>query len=76
MALDKEKKLNLEPDRIVFANDKIKELGYITVISEELKYIQFVHNKHTILFFPYTGWASGKGIKDGRGLNNLLKQLK
>ena len=34
------------------------------------------HNGFKIHFFPYTGWHTGKGIKDGRGLQNLLKQLK
>ena len=33
-------------------------------------------NGFKIHFFPYTGWHTGKGIKDGRGLQNLLKQLK
>ena len=29
-----------------------------------------------VKFFPYSGWHTGKSIKDGRGIENLLKQLK
>jgi len=29
-----------------------------------------------VLYFPYSGWASGKTIKAGRGLKNLLSQIK
>jgi len=25
--------------------------------------------------WPYTGWFSGKGVKDGRGIKKLLKQI-
>lgn len=38
--------------------------------------IEFEYKGHSIKYFPYSGWATGKTIKDGRGLNNLIKQLK
>ncbi len=38
--------------------------------------IEFDFNGSKIKFYPYSGWATGKTIKDGRGLENLLKQLK
>lgn len=40
------------------------------------KMIEFEYKGHSIKYFPYSGWATGKTIKDGRGLNNLIKQLK
>lgn len=38
--------------------------------------IEFEYKGHIVKYFPYSGWATGKTIKDGRGLDNLLKQLK
>ncbi len=38
--------------------------------------INFIHNGHTVKFFPLTGWFTGKSVKDGRGLKNLLKEIR
>jgi len=38
--------------------------------------LQFEHQGKQINYFPYSGWASGATIKDGRGLTKLLNQLK
>jgi hypothetical protein len=35
-----------------------------------------MYKENEITYFPYSGWASGKGITDGRGLANLIKQIK
>lgn len=43
--------------------------------SDDTKII-FDFKGSPITFYPYSGWASGKTIKDGRGIENLLKQLK
>lgn len=43
--------------------------------SDEVK-IVFDYKESPVTFYPYSGWASGKTIKDGRGLENLLNQLK
>ena len=37
--------------------------------------LEFKYKGNTIKFYPYSGWHSGKGIKDGRGFQNLIKQL-
>lgn len=73
--LNKERQKRLEPQRIAFAKDKLEQLGFDITYEDESK-IQFLFNNKTITFFPYSGWHSGKGIKPGRGLNELLKQLK
>lgn len=73
--LNKEKQKELEPKRIEYAKGKIKELGFD--IHNETPYsFCFFFKGEAITFFPYSGWYTGKTIKDGRGLDNLLKQLK
>lgn len=72
--LDKERQQELEPQRINFAVQKLSEIG-IEVTSKDSTKITFDWKGNKITFFPYSGWHTGKGIKDGRGINNLLKQL-
>ena len=38
--------------------------------------IEFEYKGHIVKYFPYSGWATGKTITDGRGLMNLSNQLK
>lgn len=73
--LNKERESTLQPKRINHATEEITALGFV-ITKTTSTYIQFVFKKQTVTFYPYSGWASGKGIKDGRGLENLLKQLK
>lgn len=73
--LNKEVQDKLEPHRINFAVQKLTEKG-ITITSKDSTKITFDWNGNKITFFPYSGWHTGKGIKDGRGINNLLNQLK
>lgn len=65
-----------EKDRLVYATNIITELGYTCKWIEQSKCLQFEFKGATVRFFPYTGWFSGKTVKDGRGLNNLLKQIR
>jgi hypothetical protein len=73
--LDIERQLELEPKRMSYAKKEIEKKGYkVTEVSSTQ--LQFEHTmEHTVNFFPYSGWASGSTIKDGRGLNKLLKQI-
>jgi hypothetical protein len=71
--LDQEREKRLEPKRIQFAVDSLKELGYEPVVIG--KRVEFEHNGNKILLYPYSGWHTGKGITDGRGVQKLLKQL-
>ena len=70
--IDRQKRL--EPERIEYAVRKIQELGYEITHRDDLM-IQFTHKGQSVTFFPYSGWATGKTIQDGRGLQKLLKQL-
>lgn len=73
--LNLEREQKLQPERMKFAQKALAHMGYdINVISENE--IQFTHKGHVVKFFPYSGWFSGKSVKDGRGIGNLLTQLK
>jgi len=73
--LDIERQNTLEPKRMAYAKKEIEKKGYtVTEVSETQ--LVFEHTMgHTVNFFPYSGWASGSTIKDGRGLKKLLRQI-
>jgi hypothetical protein len=64
----------LQPRRMQYAINMIEKAG-CTITFQDDKEIIFQYKDERINFFPYTGWATGKSIKDGRGINNLIKQL-
>lgn len=72
--LDKENVKQKEPIRFNYALDEFKKKG-VKIIFINDKRIDIEYKNHTIQFFPFTGWHTGKSIKDGRGIKNLLKQL-
>lgn len=72
--LDKDRQYELEPKRISFAVEQLAKLG-IEIDYEDDTKIKFMYKGEVVTLFPYSGWHTGKSIKDGRGLNNLLKQL-
>jgi hypothetical protein len=65
----------LEPRRVEYAVEQLKKAGK-QIHFQDHNTVQFWHNDNLITLYPYTGWHTGKGIKDGRGIANLLKQLK
>lgn len=67
-------KKQIESGRLQFAKNAICKLG-IKITFECKTRIEFYHAGHKVMFFPYTGWHSGKSIKDGRGIKNLLRQI-
>jgi hypothetical protein len=71
--LNIERQKELELKRLSYAKKKLMELGFDVTESETE--LRFFYKGSIIKFFPYSGWHSGKGIKDGRGLNKLLKQI-
>lgn len=71
---DEEKK-QLQEERKNFALESIVNAGF-DVHFETDSELRFMHKGQEVKFFPYTGWHTGKSIKDGRGLKNLLKQIK
>ena len=73
--LDQERESTLQPKRLKKAIEEIEKLGKKTILVDDVK-IVFMHKNSPVTYFPYSGWATGKTIKDGRGLQKLLKQLK
>lgn len=72
--LDAERQANLEPERMKIALKALIELGFRPEVVNNTE-LNFIYKDALIKYFPYSGWASGKSIKDGRGLKNLLEQL-
>ena len=72
--LNQEREKRLQPDRIKSAKAEIERLGFVIEYEDETS-LKFQYLGNLITLFPYSGWFSGKGIKDGRGLKNLLVQI-
>lgn len=75
MRLNKEREERLEPIRIESTKKKLEELGYVVTHIEGDKKLTFIYNNSKVTFFPYSGWFSGKTVKDGRGFKKLLKEI-
>lgn len=73
--LNQDREASLQTKRIAFAIDAIGKLG-LTILSSDNTKVVFEFKGERITFFPYSGWASGKSIKDGRGWAPLFEQLK
>lgn len=57
-----------------YATSEISKKGY-EVEEYSKTELRFNFKGNTIYFFPYSGWAQGKGITPCRGIKNLLKQI-
>ncbi len=64
----------LEPVRMAHAKKNLEGMGYEVRVMGDTR-LEFTHNGSDVMFYPYSGWHTGKSIKDGRGFENLLKQL-
>lgn len=72
--LDQDREARLQPKRIEFAKNVLVHLGY-EITYEDGTRIEFVHNGSVVKLYPYSGWFTGKTVRDGRGIEYLLKQL-
>ena len=72
--LDIDRQLELEPKRMEFAKKAIEARGY-KVIQVSNTELQFEYNNHEVRFFPYSGWATGSTVINGRGIKKLLRQI-
>jgi len=72
--LDQEREEKLQPIRMEGCKKKLEELGFEV---EEVggTQLRFMYKGSKVVFFPYSGWHSGKTIKDGRGFQRLLRQI-
>lgn len=73
--INKEREVELTPIRVQTAVSELRKLN-IKGIDIRATIVKFEWKGSKITYYPYSGWASGKTITDGRGLQNLLKQLK
>lgn len=72
--LNQEREEKLQPVRMKGCKEKLEDLGFeVTVVDHTL--LTFIFEGSKIMFYPYSGWHSGKTVKDGRGFKNLLRQL-
>lgn len=62
-------------DRLDYAWTELFKLG-IDLLEETGDKIVFEYKGCRIEHWYYSGWHSGKGIKPGRGIDHLIKQLK
>lgn len=72
--LDQEREAELQPKRIKSCKEKLESLGF-TVKEHDNTQLSFIFKGSRISFWPYSGWHTGKTIKDGRGFKNLLNQI-
>lgn len=70
-----EKKAVEQPRRAAYARQEITKLGYELSLDNGVV-LEFNYKGSPVRFYPYTGWATGRTIKDGRGIARLLKQIK
>lgn len=73
--LDKDREAKLQPIRLAKAIEELNALGFY-IVDITATTLKFYYKDEMVTYYPYSGWAAGKSIKDGRGLENLLKQLK
>ena len=73
--LDEERQLKYEQQRIDQAAKKIFQSG-CEILEQTNRSVTFLYKDQVCRIWPYSGWHTGKSITDGRGLRNLLKQLK
>jgi hypothetical protein len=73
--LNQQREKELQPKRMEFAKNKLTSMGF-AVEQRGDTLLSFIYNGSEVLFYPYSGWHTGKSIKDGRGIDKLLKQLK
>lgn len=75
----KEYKLDIrnkqEPERIEYAKKQLLNIGYETEYDAGNKCLIFEYNNNPIKIYPFTGWFTGKGTGNGRGIHNLIKVL-
>lgn len=64
-----------EPSRWDYVVKVLKEKGYSPIQDHAQKCIRFELRGNMVTVWPYKGWFSGKGVKDGRGIKKLLRQI-
>lgn len=74
MSRNRERQQELQPERVEYARTRLEALGY-SVTEINATTLQFTFRGSPVTLYPYSGWFTGKTVKDGRGIMNLLKQI-
>lgn len=48
----------------------------IKILQASVSVISVEHGKNKVLYYPAKDWYSGKSVKDGRHIENLIAQIK
>jgi len=72
--LNQEREAELQPVRMKNCKEKLESLGFEVISDGETK-LSFQFKGDIVFFWPYSGWHTGKNIKDGRGFSKLLAQI-
>ena len=70
----KRKREHVFPGRVDYVRKMLKEIG-ITRITEDRYTLIIDYKGHKIRYSPFTGGYTGTGIRSGKGLENLIKEL-
>jgi len=73
--LNQEREKELQPKRMDYALEQLGKLE-IGIIMYDDTLIKFIWKGSVCVLYPYSGWHTGKTIKDGRGIEKLIEQLK
>jgi hypothetical protein len=73
--LNQERQNKMEPILLKNRKLELESMGF-KITQETTVALHFDFNGEKVIFYPYSGWHTGKSIKDGRGWDNLLKQIK
>lgn len=73
--LDHERVKELTPKRTQYAKNALKKAGY-QIAEETDKKLVIIFKEKKVTLYPFTGWFTGKTVKDGRGISNLVAQIK
>lgn len=70
-------KAKITEERLWYAIEMLDKLKpQVDIIEHDDTSVRFAYKGRVITHHAYTGWHTGKSIKDGRGIEKLLKQLK
>lgn len=71
----RQERMDVGSNRMKYALAELNKLG-VTILHYDETKIVIDNNFSKVTFYPFTGWFTGKSVKDGRGIKNLLKQLR
>lgn len=67
-------KKKIQADKMEFICDVLDVLD-LDIVDKSPHTVSFLFKGYVVKYNPLKEWASGRTIKDGRGVKNLIKQL-